>query len=781
MNVWHLTADAPRTPERVSPGDWVAVDIGTWPVEPGQVVWVEVETTHADGSQRRARVEAAWRHNRGENSYWRAELAPFARGDRVRYVVRARSAAGGVEGPSAELRVGPKLHLALLWHQHQPLYRDASLPSPRGSYLQSSVRRHAIRDYYSMAALVAKYPGLHVTINLTPSLVSQIEDYVTGGATDRALELTLVRAEDLTREERDEILRGFFDAHYENQIRPHPRYAELLARAQRGDSFAAGDLRDLQMWFNLAWFAKEFRDGDVRLATGEVASVRRFVERGRDFTTADVEAMVGEQYRILRAVLPIHRRLQERGQIELTSSPYYHPILPLLVDSDSATLDRPAAVLPPRFAYPEDASAQVRLAVTDHARWFGSAPRGMWPAEGAVSRATVPIFAREGVRWIATDCGVLARSGREGYDVTDPDVCCRPYRVSEGGRSLAVFFRDPWLSDHIGFHYQSHPDYAEAAREFLQQLKLRFARRVTGVDDRVLTVVLDGENAWSAYREDARPFLHALYALLERDPEVETVTFGGFLDGDPERGLAPHPVEELAALDALYTGSWADERGSEAGIDLGTWIGEAEENDAWTLLGEVRAHLRDSGATPETAPGAYRAMYAAEGSDWFWWLGADQESARDRELDALFHAHLRTVYHALGEHAPAHVTPHAGPPTVVWTPTCGVRTLAPGSRLLVRTPAPGTLSWCVDGEAARDVRLLPVRDSRLEVTHYQHLLGPFPPGVRRVRLRVRTAEPEGADAGETSWEGAGVITIADGAGAAPPAAAHSAQAGSCPR
>ncbi|HJU64030.1 MAG TPA: glycoside hydrolase family 57 protein, partial [Gemmatimonadaceae bacterium] len=517
MIVWHLTPDASRAPSRVSPADWVTLDIGTWPIEPGQVVWIELDAQHADGTTAQARHDARWLQNRGENSYWRVELPPFARGARVRYRVRARSPNGGVEGPEADFRVGPKLYLALLWHQHQPLYRDTTLPSPKGAYLQSSVRRHAIRDYYAMSALVAQYPAVHVTINLTPSLLSQIEDYVENGATDRALELTLVPAEELTAGERDEILRTFFDASYENQIRPHPRYAQLHAIARGDDALTAQDMRDLQMWFNLAWFAKEFRDGDVKLLTGDTVSVHRFVEQQRDFSFADLREMIDEQYKILRAIIPAHRQLQERGQIEVSTSPYYHPILPLLIDSDAATLDRPGATLPPRFAHPTDAEAQVRLASRDYVRWFGTRTRGMWPAEGAVSPSMVPILARHAVRWMATDRDVLARSGLWGYDASDPNVLCQPYLVEDGESSVAAFFRDTWLSNHIGFHFQQRPNYAEAAHEFLRQIKERFAWRVTGADDPVLTVVLDGENAWSAYRDDARPFLHALYGLLERD------------------------------------------------------------------------------------------------------------------------------------------------------------------------------------------------------------------------------------------------------------------------
>ncbi len=736
MQIWHATPDAPRTPQRVSPGDRVSLTIGTWPVEPGQAVWVDVEVMHADRVAARFRTTAMWQRNVGPNSYWHAELPPFERGDHVTYHIAGHSPAGAAAGPREEFQVGPKLYLALLWHHHQPLYRDPAVTTSRGRYARPSVRLHAIRDYYAMAALVAQHPRVHVTINLTPVLLAQIEDYVEHGATDRALELTRIPAERLNRAEVDEIRRTFFDATPETQIQPHPRYAELFAQARRGTLLAAQDLRDLQMWANLAWFAKEFRNSAVSLITGDVVSVERFVRQEHGYAVSDIEAMITEQSKILRAIIPIHRTLQERGQIEVSTSPYYHPILPLLIDSDRATLDRLDATLPPRFAYPEDADAQIRLAVEAYDHRFGRAPRGMWPPEGAVSQDVIPLFARYGVQWIAIDSRVLAHSGSSGYRVDDPDVVCQPYRARDGEHTVAVFFREGWLADDIGFRYCRYADYDQAARELLTHLECQYTRRIAGSGDRVITIALDGENPWGAYRDDGRPFLHALYRALEANVEIETVTFAEYLAGNPARGLGPHSPEGLAPVVPLYPGSWADEAGSAPGVDFGTSLGELEENAAWALLGEVRSRLAASGATPDTNPDAFHAMYAAEGSDWLWWLGTDQESARDIELDALFHGHLERVYEALGEAAPPHITPHTRPPTVVWSPTVRPSSLAPGGRLLVRADRPRALWYAVDGSSFVRVPLVCVRSSEDAVPRYQRLLGPFPPGVREVRFRV---------------------------------------------
>jgi alpha-amylase/alpha-mannosidase (GH57 family) len=337
---------------------------------------------------------------------------------------------------------------------------------------------------------------------------------------------------------------------------------------------------------------------------------------------------------------------------------------------------------------------------------------------------------------------VLARSGRWGYRTGDPDVLCRPYRAEEEGRAVSVFFRDTALSDAIGFRYHAHEEPAQAAREFLEEIRHRFARGARREGDRVLTVVLDGENAWGAYRDDARPFLHALYGLLEEETEIETVTFSEYLDGAPERALLAHPPEEQPRVHDLFTGSWIDENGSAPGVDLGTWIGEEEENQGWELLGAARAALERIGATPEGAPAAFDALYAAEGSDWFWWLGADQESGNDGEFDALFRAHLGSVYRRVGLDPPVTLERHIVPRVAVWTFTWPIDRVQAGDRLVIRTHCPGVLTWWTDdGPTPREEALVPAGGVMAGVSEYHMTLGPFAAGERKVRFRFRCTEP----------------------------------------
>ena len=710
--------------------------MGTWPIEPGQAVAIAYSVEHRDGHTEDGKVDAVWRENRGPNSYWAATLGPFPAGAVVTYTPRGAVSGNEISAATSHFRVGPKLYLAILWHQHQPIYRDTT-HRPAGSYRQPWVRLHALRDYYSMAALVGQHPDVHLTFNLTPVLVWQIEDYVEHGGTDRALDLTLQPAETLSEAEREELLASFFEADWHNQIFPHARYKELFLNRQDGRAFTSQDVRDVQMWFNLAWFGQEFREGEVTLATGETASVRQFIGQSRDFRHTDVEAMVREQFKIMRAIVPLHAALQARGQIEVSTSPFYHPILALLIDTDHATVDRPGAHLPPRFAFPEDAAAQVRSATEWYVRCFGRPPRGMWPAEGAVSPETVPVFAVHGIQWIATDRGVLARSGRWGYDVANPDVLCQPYRVQNGEATLSVFFRDTALSDAIGFDYHRYGDYEEAARQFLAALKERFAYRMESEDDRVLSIILDGENAWGAYREDARPFLHALYSLLERDAEIQTVTFAEYLEGIATRNLQPHPSAMQSVVHNLFTGSWIDENGSAPGVDLGTWIGEDEENRAWTLLGQTREALRRSGATASTATDAFEALYAAEGSDWFWWFGADQESGNDEEFDDLFRMHLRTVHQRLGCEAPRDLDTHIVPHAVIWTFAQPVARIQPRDRLTIRVNCPGIVTWRLDGGASKADPVVATGGVMAGVRRHHLTLGPFSTSVRVLRFTFR--------------------------------------------
>jgi alpha-amylase/alpha-mannosidase (GH57 family) len=437
----------------------------------------------------------------------------------------------------------------------------------------------------------------------------------------------------------------------------------------------------------------------------------------------------------------MHRELQQSGRVEVSTTPAFHPILPLLIDTDHAYVDGPSTSLPARYAHPEDAVAQVALASSDYLARFGRSPAGMWPAEGAVSAEAVDMIGRHGIIWLATDAGVLERSGQWGYRASDPDVLWQPYRSSEDATAVALFFRDTELSDEIGFRYGQYADAQVAVLDFMHTIENRYLACLDGDDDRALTIVLDGENAWGGYPDDGRPFLYALYRKLSSDSRLKTATFSEYLLGNPTRGIAPHAVCKLARVYDLATGSWIDEPGSSPGVDLGTWIGEPEENAAWNLLGLARSAVARATADAPGVECARQSLLAAEGSDWFWWFGRDQESRNDAAFDELFRAHLRGAYDALDLEAPPSLDDFIVAHPVVWTFTRPVARIRRLDQVSIRTNCPGRLTYQIDHALERVETLVAVGGVMAGARRFQITLGPFPASAQRLAFRFYCEHP----------------------------------------
>ncbi len=528
-----------------------------------------------------------------------------------------------------------KLYLAILWHQHQPVYfKDPQT----GVYERPWVRVHAAKDYLDMAAILEGYPSIRATFNLTPSLIRQLDD-ISAGAKDLYWVHSEIDADQLTEEQKQFILDRFFDIN-PKIIQRFPRYAELSQH--RGSDSLQGwttqDFRDLQVLFNLAWTDPDW------LAQEPLASL---VAKGRDFTEADKPLVFAEHLRLVKAVIPQHAEMQRAGQIEVTMTPFAHPILPLLVDSDLARVALPDAELPSRFVYGQDAVAQVELGVQLYQEHFGVAPRGMWPAEGSVAEGIVTMVSTAGIGWMASDEEVLAGSlpelasfTRDRDDVVEQaDALYRPYSVQgRRGDPVAIVFRDHLLSDKVGFEYSGLPG-EEAAADFIARLEAIQSglQRQGATGPHLVTVLLDGENAWEYYENDGKPFLHELYRLLSVSETIVTVTPSEYLAALTAQG------EELRPIDSLWAGSWIDGTFS-------TWIGEEEENQAWEYLGQARLALNQAaeGLDPATMEQALELIYIAEGSDWFWWYGADQSSGADDNFDRQFRSYLEQLYELLG-------------------------------------------------------------------------------------------------------------------------------------
>ena len=540
--------------------------------------------------------------------------------------------------PSSQQEEEHPLYLSIIWHQHQPVYfKDPDT----GVYAKPWVRVHAAKDYVDMAAILEQYPDIHATFNLTPSLIRQLDD-LAAGARDQYWLMTEVPADRLTDEDKTFLRDRFFDTN-PNIIARFPRYQQIADDRENSDGWDAGTWRDLQVLFNLAWTDPDWLAREpLQALAGE----------GGDFAEEDKATILDEHQRLVEETIPVHQRLQESGQIEVTMTPYAHPILPLLIDTSLARIAMPKADLPPRFSFPRDAVAQVERGVELYRQHFGVDPRGMWPAEGAVAQEMVGIAGRNGLAWMASDEEVLAKSlemagfSRDSTEtVQDADLLYRPYYVTDlNSPPVAIVFRDHVISDKVGFTY-SGMDGAEAAADFLQRLHLiKDQLEAEGAEGpHLVSVILDGENAWEYYDNDGKAFLHALYQGLSEDPELETVTPGEFL------AIAP----EQPSIEQLWAGSWISH-------DFSTWIGEEEENTAWDYLRQTREllelYIRDKRTAPEeNLARAIDAMMIAEGSDWFWWYGSDQDSGSDADFDQQFRDTLRQVYLALGEEVPAFV------------------------------------------------------------------------------------------------------------------------------
>jgi alpha-amylase/alpha-mannosidase (GH57 family) len=533
------------------------------------------------------------------------------------------------------------LYVVLMWHMHQPYYKDIRT----GKYIMPWVRLHSTKDYLDMVLLMQDFPRVKGVFNMVPSLLEQIEDCAGRGATDLAWDITSRPAHLLNDGEKHFVLEKFFYAHYDNMIKPYPRYRELFEKRGWAKSesellrvaqyFTEEDFRDLQTWYNLAWIDPFVREQDSEL--------RRLFEKGRGFTEQEKLLVLQKHQEIMSRIVPTYRQAEERGQIEITCTPFYHPILPLVYDTNIARVARPQIALPQhQFTHPADARAQVQSAVEYHEKLFGVRPRGMWPAEGSVAPEVLPLFAEQGIKWIATDEEILGQSLGQQVKrdlngvVQNPDLLYQPYFAEHDGSRLAMIFRDHYMSDLIGFQYAGWKP-GDAARDLVSRIEAAGKNLPENGRPYLLSIILDGENCWEHYQQDGVPFLTHFYELLSESRTIQTTRVCDYLEQYPPDRTLPK----------LFAGSWINH-------DFGIWIGHREDNQSWDYLYEVRElieqHIeanRDH-LTQEQMQTAWKEIYIAEGSDWNWWYGDDHTSGIDEEFDQLYRDHLMTACQAIG-------------------------------------------------------------------------------------------------------------------------------------
>jgi alpha-amylase/alpha-mannosidase (GH57 family) len=508
------------------------------------------------------------------------------------------------------------LYLAFIFHMHQPYYKnlltqEAGLPW---------VRLHGVKDYLDMVSILGKYPKIRQTFNLVPSLIEQIEDYANNTVKERFLELSYKRNADLTPQDKEFILRNFFSINKEKVISLFPRYYELYLKKQVKFDFTNQDYLDLQAWFNLAWIDPVFRQDSPKVSS--------IIEKGRFFTEEEKLCVLERQLEILKEIIPAYKKFMDSSQIEISVSPYYHPILPLLYNTNIAKQANIKTVLPKvKFSYPDDCRGQVQDAVKFYKDRFQANPKGLWPSEQAVSEHILPFIIESGINWIVADEAILFRSKK--VKKRDTGLLYQPHLLRRKEGDLSIVFRDRNLSDLIGFVYHSWKT-ESAVNDFMKHLEAVY--NAFREKDILVTIAMDGENAWEYYANDGHDFLGLLYQRLSDSKIIETTTINEYLRNFP-------PKSQISYLTA---GSWIS-------ADFGKWIGNSYKVRAWEYLAKARQELEEvllksSGVNLDLA---LKQMRILEGSDWFWWYGEDHD-----DFDRIFRMHLSNFYTLIGRNIP---------------------------------------------------------------------------------------------------------------------------------
>lgn len=522
------------------------------------------------------------------------------------------------------------ISLAFVWHMHQPFYRDMK----SGECTMPWVRLHGTHSYYDMLKLYKQFPNVKGVVNFVPSLVRQLLAYTEEGASDAFLEHTLVPADDLTTQQKIFLLRHFFSANTERKIKPCGIYKKLRDRLGEDPSivdfdqavrfFSSQDYRDLQVLFNLVWFGFAARE--------EIPELERMLLESRHLTEQDKAFVLDAQKRILRNLIQEIRDASSSQNVEISTTPYYHPILPLLIDTDIAKRSMPKAKLPQRFSAPAFAGLQINRALDSMERWFGARPQGLWPSEGSVCPEMIPLLADAGVKWIATDDMVLACSFPETRSVDKH----RPYLATHDGKSVGIVFRDHGLSDLIGFVY-SRKTAPEAVEDLMGHLRRIDSAAAKADEKKLVTIILDGENPWEYYPDSGKEFLRSLFSTIEAEG-LPTVKLREYIEANPPK----HKIEKL------HSGSWID-------ANFHIWIGKPQKNQAWDYLRRAMDELGESlsaASRDENSANALDSFMAACGSDWFWWFDEDFDSAFKGDFDRIFRSHIKNAFIFLGKKVP---------------------------------------------------------------------------------------------------------------------------------
>ena len=532
-----------------------------------------------------------------------------------------------------------KISVAFYWHMHQPVYELG------GVFLMPWARLHAVKDYLDMVNILEKYPRLKLNLNIVPALLDELLQYTEQGFYDIHSSLTVSDVEELARSEKEYILNNFFNSKYETMIYKYPTYRKLFKKRFASnsvtvDNFNDQEFSDLMALFNLSWVDPTHYEKYPELS--------KLAQKGKNYTLKDRVRIIELQKDIIKEIIPTYKKYIQEGRIELTTSPYYHPIMPILCDYKTSTKNLfNSSNLPMNFDLTKDAHYHVKSALDRIEEIFGVRPKGMWASEYCLTDKVLDLFSQEGIKWTISDESILSKSINFEFvrdfkgNIEDPYYLLKTYTFSKSKKPIDVIFRDLHIPNLINFEY-CNIDASISSGDLYNKIKsIQNKLLVSPDENHLLTIALDGENCWENYPNDGSDFLNMLYSKLEQDESIETVLISDYISDDTNKKI----------LNKIHPGSWINK-------DFNFWIGDNVKNLAWQYLNTVREEISNiikSNPKLENIDAAMRELYIAEGSDWFWWYGEPNNSGQDNVFDFLFREHLKNAYKILGQEYPSYL------------------------------------------------------------------------------------------------------------------------------
>ena len=521
---------------------------------------------------------------------------------------------------------------------HQPVYEI------EGTYLMPWARLHAVKDYLDMILVLEKFPNLKLNFDVVPALMDTIVNYI-NGYHDIHSELTVSDTEKLSDEEKSFILNNFFSPKFETMLYKSENYKALYQKRFSKDvcdinDFSAQELSDLMALFNLVWIDPVHDDRYPR--------IKELWKKQYNYTLEDRIEIINIHRQIIKEIIPTYKKYIDEGRIELTTSAYYHSILPILIDLKASTKNTfTTEGLPPTLGMLDDARKQIRMALDKVEEIMGVRPKGFWPPELCLGPKTLNLLAKEGIEWTISDEGILSDSINFDFirdfkgNLNDPYHLTKVYEYQTKTKPINVIFRDRSIPNLINFEYAGI-DSKMAANDLFDKIKVIQNKLLVSPDQtHLLTIALDGENCWENYQNDGNDFLSNIYSLIESDEALETVLISDYIQKDKHK----------KTLNKIYSGSWIDKT-------FQYWIGEPTKNKAWSYLKHTKDVYEAFAKQNKNYPhldAAYRELMIAQGSDWFWWYGEPNNSGQDFVFDYMFRERLKNVYLILGIEPPEYL------------------------------------------------------------------------------------------------------------------------------